>query len=47
MPRVRFETTIPVFERAKAFRILYQAATVFGKGVIYKLKIVEFIINKL
>jgi hypothetical protein len=31
MPRVRFEPTIPVFERAKAVHTLYRAATVIGQ----------------
>jgi hypothetical protein len=34
MPRVGFETTIPVFERAKAFQDLDRAATVIGKPFI-------------
>jgi hypothetical protein len=31
MPRVRFEPTIPVFERAKTFRALDLAVTVIGR----------------
>jgi hypothetical protein len=30
MPRVRFEPTIPVFERAKTFHALDRAATAIG-----------------
>jgi hypothetical protein len=30
MPRVGFESTIPVFERAKTFYVLGRAVTVFG-----------------
>jgi hypothetical protein len=32
MPRVGFEPTIPVFERAKTVHALDHAATVIGKG---------------
>jgi hypothetical protein len=31
MPRVGFEHTIPVFERAKTFRALDRGATVIGQ----------------
>jgi hypothetical protein len=30
MPRVGFEPTIPVFERAKTFHVLVRSATVIG-----------------
>jgi hypothetical protein len=33
MPRVRFEPTIPVFERAKTVRALDRGATVIGSGL--------------
>jgi hypothetical protein len=32
MPRVGFEPTIPVFERAKTVHALDRASTVIGKG---------------
>jgi hypothetical protein len=32
MPRVGFEPTVPVFERAKTVHALDRAAAVFGKG---------------
>jgi hypothetical protein len=35
MPRVGFEPTIPVFERAKIVHALYRAATVLG--TVYQL----------
>jgi hypothetical protein len=35
MPQVRFETTIPVFERAKTVHDLDHAATVIGHGYIW------------
>jgi hypothetical protein len=47
MPRVGFEPTIPVFERAKTVRTLDGGATVIGTE-IYTNKIKEFIVkNKL
>jgi hypothetical protein len=36
MPRVGFEPTIPVFERAKTVHALNCAATVAGKMLIFK-----------
>jgi hypothetical protein len=36
MSRVRFEPTIPVFERAKTVHALDRAATVIGKAVLNK-----------
>jgi hypothetical protein len=38
MPRVEFEPTISVFERAKTFRALDRAATVTGPPIILRLK---------
>jgi hypothetical protein len=38
MPRVGFEHTIPVFERAKTVHALYSAATVIGLSLIHKVK---------
>jgi hypothetical protein len=37
MPWVEFETTIPVFEKAKTFRALDRAATVIGSKYLVKL----------
>jgi hypothetical protein len=34
MPRVGFEPTIPVFQRAKVFRALERTVTVIGKIAI-------------
>jgi hypothetical protein len=41
MPWVRFEHTIPVFERAKTVHALYRGATVIGNTVVYKEKILK------
>jgi hypothetical protein len=38
MPRVRFEPTIPVFERAKTCHALGRAAAVIGGTNIYRCK---------
>jgi hypothetical protein len=35
MPRVGFEPTIPVFERAKTVRVVDHAATVAGYEVLH------------
>jgi hypothetical protein len=35
MPQVRFEPTIPVFQRAKTVHAIDRAATVIGKNVLY------------
>jgi hypothetical protein len=35
MPRVGFETTIPVLERAKTFLVLDDTATVIGDVLTY------------
>jgi hypothetical protein len=35
MPRVRFEPTIPVFERKKTFCALHRAAIVPGSNLIF------------
>jgi hypothetical protein len=37
MPRVGFEPTIPVFERAKPVHALERAAAVIGKNCVYAL----------
>jgi hypothetical protein len=39
MPRVRFEPTIPVFERAKTVHALDRAATVIG--CLYTVKVIH------
>jgi hypothetical protein len=39
MPQVGFETTFPVFERAKIFRALDRAATAIGWLLLFTLKI--------
>jgi hypothetical protein len=40
MPRVEFESTNPVFERAKTVHVLDRAATVIGKTKNRRLKFV-------
>jgi hypothetical protein len=42
MPRVRFEATIPVFERAKKVNALDCAATVLGGNDVYGVQILTF-----
>jgi hypothetical protein len=39
MPRVRFEPTIPAFERAKTDHALDRAATVIGGTHVYQYQI--------
>jgi hypothetical protein len=39
MPRVGFETTIPVFERAKTFHALDRATYVIGPSKLVKVRI--------
>jgi hypothetical protein len=46
VPRVGFEPTIPVFERARTFRALYRAATVFGCPVPKGLRLSEKTVPK-
>jgi hypothetical protein len=38
MPRVEFESTIPVFERAKTVHALDRAATVIGPDILRAMK---------
>jgi hypothetical protein len=38
MPRVGFETTTPVFKRAKTVHAIYRAATVIGTVITYIIK---------
>jgi hypothetical protein len=40
MPRVGFEPTIVVFERAKTVHVLDRAATVIGEDDMYLVKLV-------
>jgi hypothetical protein len=42
MPGVRFETTIPAFERAKTVHALDRAATVIGINVTRQFKFVTW-----
>jgi hypothetical protein len=37
MPRVEFETTIPVFEREKPFRALDRAASLIGDFLFFQI----------
>jgi hypothetical protein len=41
MPRVVFESTIPVFERAKTFHALDREATVIGNKALLFAKLFE------
>jgi hypothetical protein len=43
MPRVRFEPTIPVFERAKTLHAVDRAATVIGAK--YKIWYINYLIS--
>jgi hypothetical protein len=42
MPRVGFELTIPVFERAKTVRVSGRAATVIDSSAIKASKIINY-----
>jgi hypothetical protein len=42
MPRVEFEPTVPVFDRAKKVHALNRVATVFGTEIVYRDEISTF-----
>jgi hypothetical protein len=44
MPRVGFEHTIPVFQRAKSAYALDRAATVIGRKFLYNIKCIMLLL---